>query len=770
MARNKLIKVFSLTFVGLFLVFALSFIQSPLASASSVYDTTLRSSSPSTVYNGGACSAIDMTTNFASYINNNASYTTVTPKSYFVGTTQSAARADFSHMIDNHANGWTISQRSAPPTFGQGDYSFHSGDKVVYVNFNLDSSNHLDFATYAGAYKFAYLHATAGSGTYTVTLVQHTDCSVRVAVIILTSNAANLSDQWSNQLLADPIADLGWDITQSIINVGTVNYPAGYEGVYIPSTSSPDVPSVPSVLNTPYSATQTKWDWADSTCTTGTANYQYKYTISPAGYDSGWVGTSTSEVTFTTSTPEQNYNVIVQARCTLNGNSSAWTASSSDSIYGSPAPDSPDSVSTTISHDDYTNTNTIWTWVPPTCSTGTPDYLYRYTIDYPNGYNSGWIETSSNFVDFTTTTTGSYNVVVQARCTDGVSSSEYASASTDNVFNYTEPLQIDYRMNFNLTGTISNFTASILPSKICEFGITDNCKGNATDLADIPEPSFVTWFLRDDSLVENELELTTDFGLADNPSSICNYFDVTNNFNTATMLEFCSKLNGVNLDPSHHYSLYAYPQLYGIFQTVNPFIYSQAPTYNIQRYYNGLGFDGKSGYFNKSTVNNSIDENGVYNDSDPFNLSVDCADLYPITWGSLDNVIPLVTCSVTETVKNIFIKLSDFITWLFVPSWSSISPQMDSLSNTFTTKLGFIATPVTFITNFYNSLLGSSASSCSITFGSILGGSAVAYNFCQFETSLPTLFAFAQVVLIGVTSFVLIFALYRKFIDIVRSE
>ncbi|MCX6728718.1 MAG: prepilin-type N-terminal cleavage/methylation domain-containing protein [Candidatus Saccharibacteria bacterium] len=78
----------------------------------------------------------------------------------------------------------------------------------------------------------------------------------------------------------------------------------------------------------------TTWTWSAPTCPGGTSiRYQYRYTITPSMFDSGWTATAGTSVAFTTSSQGQTYNVALQAQAYIGGVSSAWTASDNDSYY-----------------------------------------------------------------------------------------------------------------------------------------------------------------------------------------------------------------------------------------------------------------------------------------------------------------------------------------------------------------------------------------------------------------------------------------------------
>src|SRR5680860_683146 len=102
-------------------------------------------------------------------------------------------------------------------------------------------------------------------------------------------------------------------------------------------TNQLDVPTAPVVTANTVTDTTT-WSWPDVTpsCAAGTtAMYQYRYTITPDGYDSGWVATASSPVAFTTSTEGQTYTVEVQAQCFVGLNNSQWSTSSGQVSYTS---------------------------------------------------------------------------------------------------------------------------------------------------------------------------------------------------------------------------------------------------------------------------------------------------------------------------------------------------------------------------------------------------------------------------------------------------
>jgi|GEM_PF-743298 prepilin-type N-terminal cleavage/methylation domain-containing protein len=106
----------------------------------------------------------------------------------------------------------------------------------------------------------------------------------------------------------------------------------GSEGNYIlPITSIPATPSV--VASTP-NWTTTNYSWNATTCPTGAlARYQYDFTTS-YGYDSGWIDTTGTSASFSTSTFGYTYTLQVKTQCYHDPYSTGpWSAVGSGSYY-----------------------------------------------------------------------------------------------------------------------------------------------------------------------------------------------------------------------------------------------------------------------------------------------------------------------------------------------------------------------------------------------------------------------------------------------------
>jgi len=99
------------------------------------------------------------------------------------------------------------------------------------------------------------------------------------------------------------------------------------------ATTNFDAPAAPTVTANTVAATTT-WSWDTPSCPSGaTARYQYLYTITPSGFDSGWTAIASSPIAFTTSTGGQTYTLQVQAQCYNVNSTSEWSASGSAEYY-----------------------------------------------------------------------------------------------------------------------------------------------------------------------------------------------------------------------------------------------------------------------------------------------------------------------------------------------------------------------------------------------------------------------------------------------------
>jgi prepilin-type N-terminal cleavage/methylation domain-containing protein len=106
---------------------------------------------------------------------------------------------------------------------------------------------------------------------------------------------------------------------------------ASNEDTYIRPIAS--IPTVPTVSYSVPNYTSTIYTWGSSSCPTGTSlKYRYDFYTS-YGFDFGWVTTTGTSATFTTSTFNQTYYIQVQAQCFNSFTSGSWSSSGTTSYY-----------------------------------------------------------------------------------------------------------------------------------------------------------------------------------------------------------------------------------------------------------------------------------------------------------------------------------------------------------------------------------------------------------------------------------------------------
>jgi len=115
--------------------------------------------------------------------------------------------------------------------------------------------------------------------------------------------------------------------------------------------------------------------------------------------------------------------------------------------------------------------------------------------------------------------------------------------------------------------------------------------------------------------------------------------------------------------------------------------------------------------------------------------------------------------------------LRGVLTNLFVPRSGFIGNYFSDLSAFFTNKFGLLAFPVTFLYSFLNQLVTAAASpTCSVqTPGTFFGAETPALDFCTIENAMPTVWNGFIAFVRGATVFVVVMALYRKFMNLLRG-
>lgn len=95
------------------------------------------------------------------------------------------------------------------------------------------------------------------------------------------------------------------------------------------TVSGPPNPVAPTVSAA--TGDTTTFSWNKTACSVYLARYQYQYTVSPQGYDSGLITTTSTSISFDTSTYEQTYSITVKTQCYDSQLSSSWSSNGTSS-------------------------------------------------------------------------------------------------------------------------------------------------------------------------------------------------------------------------------------------------------------------------------------------------------------------------------------------------------------------------------------------------------------------------------------------------------
>lgn len=140
-----------------------------------------------------------------------------------------------------------------------------------------------------------------------------------------------LYSTWSATLTASQSASQGIKYgyqaqARCYATVGTSSTSTGAEGTYSYQITTPSTPTATAST----SGSTTTFSWSSVTCSAGTANYQYYYSIN-SGYNSGWTATTSTTFAANTATEGYTYTIQVQSRCSTAQINSAWSSSSTSS-------------------------------------------------------------------------------------------------------------------------------------------------------------------------------------------------------------------------------------------------------------------------------------------------------------------------------------------------------------------------------------------------------------------------------------------------------
>ena len=194
------------------------------------------------------------------------------------------------------------------------------------------------------------------------------------------------------------------------------------EAIYAHPIETPLAP----VVSVSSSSSTSTWSWSAVGCSIGSASYRYIYTVSPSGYNSGWVSNGTNlSVDFTTVTTGQTYAVAVQASCANPYASSPWSASGSASFYlrsGLLVANSPSTIATS-------GTPTAIAISPDGTSVYTTNTTTNVVSMYKRNTTTGVLTANS---PSTISTSGTPNAIIVSP--DGTS--VYTTNATTNVVSF----------------------------------------------------------------------------------------------------------------------------------------------------------------------------------------------------------------------------------------------------------------------------------------------------------------------------------------------
>lgn len=149
-------------------------------------------------------------------------------------------------------------------------------------------------------------------------------------------------------------------------------------------------------------------------------------------------------------------------------------------------------------------------------------------------------------------------------------------------------------------------------------------------------------------------------------------------------------------------------------------------------------------------------EDGAYRCEKP--LYEDCS-IY-------ENMIDAFACH----VRNFGIWLRELFLWLFVPSTQWFANYFDNFRSFMEEKLGMIFFPIGFLIDLFGSMANNAINtSCSVNPDGQIFGASLDINVCRLEQSAGNIANAIFLVMRSVVVIYLIFALYRKYLEVVKS-
>jgi len=158
-----------------------------------------------------------------------------------------------------------------------------------------------------------------------------------------------------------------------------------------------------------------------------------------------------------------------------------------------------------------------------------------------------------------------------------------------------------------------------------------------------------------------------------------------------------------------------------------------------------------------SSTTQSECTSGVCNQPDIYE---DCT-----TFGA--NIVSGFSC----VMRNFGIYLRGVLTNLFVPSGLFIRNYFNSLNAFLQEKLGMLVYPITFIISTFNEFItAANTPSCTVSPSGTFFGASMNINFCLIENNMPAIWNGFITFIRALTVYVVVMALYRKFMVIMKGH
>jgi hypothetical protein len=146
-----------------------------------------------------------------------------------------------------------------------------------------------------------------------------------------------------------------------------------------------------------------------------------------------------------------------------------------------------------------------------------------------------------------------------------------------------------------------------------------------------------------------------------------------------------------------------------------------------------------------------------------------------------DGATPLADCSTFGTdvggyfqcvMTNFGIQMQSWLRDLFMPRHSFFNGWSSNLGDFLNSKLGFVATSFAFVASLFGGIIeGAATTSCTIAPPGTLFGQPFSINVCQFATIIgSTPWGVMQGLIVSLTVLALIFAGYRKYLEVVNHR